>query len=75
VPTGFLEIAAGDHISIDDYYPTHPGTNAAGCTAPAGHAYLTAGATMCLNLAPDDTCRGASDMRIQATPVAVNVVD
>ncbi|MEY2472250.1 MAG: hypothetical protein QOK28_1579 [Actinomycetota bacterium] len=73
VPTGYLEIAPGDHVSIDDYYPTHPGTANADCRAPAGHAYLTGGVTLCLNLAADDTCRGASDERVQATPIAVTV--
>jgi hypothetical protein len=73
VPTGYLEIPPGEHVSIDDYYPTHPGTDSTNCAAPAGHAYLTGGLTVCLNLAADGTCRGASDERIQATPIAVTI--
>jgi hypothetical protein len=70
VPTTYTEIAPGAHITIDDHYP---GTDATNCAAPAGHAYLTGGLTVCLNLAADDTCRGASDERVQATPIAVTV--
>jgi hypothetical protein len=73
VPTGYLELKAGDHVSIDDYYPTHPGTDNTNCRAPAGHAYLTGGMTVCLNLAPDWSCRGASDERVQAAPIAVTI--
>ncbi|HVV36944.1 MAG TPA: hypothetical protein VHC63_10110 [Acidimicrobiales bacterium] len=73
VPTGFLEITPGDHVAIDDYYPTHPGTPTTGCTAPSGRARLVAGVTICLNLAPDWTCRGASDQRIEAAPIDVTV--
>ena len=72
-PTGYLELKPGEHVTIDDFYPTRPGTTTDGCTAPAGDSYLTGGLTVCLNLAADDSCRGASDERIQATPLPVTV--
>ena len=71
--TGYLEIAPGEHISVDDYYPIHPGANTKGCAAPPGKAWLTGAMTVCRNLNADWSCRGASSERVQAAPIAVNV--
>jgi hypothetical protein len=64
----FAALNPGEHVTLDS---TYPGGDR--CAAPAGNAYLTGGLTICLNLAQDGTCRGASDQRIQATPIAVTV--
>jgi hypothetical protein len=74
IATGFLELKPGEHVSIDDYYPTHPGSDPANCGAAPGKAFLTGAATVCLNLSADGSCRGASDARIQATRIPVNVL-
>ena len=73
LPTTYTQIAPGAHITIDGYYPTPADAGSKGCAATPGHAYLTGGVSVCLNLAADDTCRGASDERVQATPIAVTV--
>jgi hypothetical protein len=67
VPPSYTVVNAGDTVSFAEDY------NENGCRAPAGHAYLTGGLTVCLNLATDGTCRGASAQRIQAAPIAVTV--
>ena len=64
----FGAVAPGDHVAIEYDYP-----GGERCGVPAGDAFLTGGVTVCLNLSPDGACRGASDARVQATPIAVTI--
>jgi hypothetical protein len=67
-PPSYRALAPGEHVDLEGVYP-----GGDTCIAPAGNAYLTGALTVCLNLAPDSSCRGASDERVQAQPIAVTL--